>query len=113
VFVALKEILEPYEEHLRLLPYKPEFYALVTRQAVHKGKPIWFGAIRMGKNYVSYHLMPVYMNAAMQKRIPPELKKRMQGKACFNFAEVDLGLFQQLSDLTTAGFEAYRAMKYV
>ncbi len=113
VFVALKEILEPYEEHLRLLPYKPEFYALVTRQAVHKGKPIWFAAIRMGKNYVSYHLMPVYMNAAMQKRIPPELKKRMQGKACFNFAEVDLGLFQQLSDLTTAGFEAYRAMKYV
>jgi hypothetical protein len=80
---------------------------------VHKGKPVWFAAIRMGKNYVSYHLMPVYMNAGMQKRIPPELKKRMQGKACFNFSEVDPALFRQLAVLTEAGFEGYRALKYV
>lgn len=113
VFATLKGILEPYEEHLRILPYKPEYYCLVTRLAVHKGKPVWFAAIRMGKNYVSYHLMPVYMNAGMQKRIPPELKKRMQGKACFNFNEVDPALFRQLSELTAAGFEGYRAMKYV
>ncbi len=80
VFAALKVILEPYEKDFQVLPYRPEFYCLVTRLAVHKGKPVWFTAIRMGKNYVSYHLMPVYMNPAMQKRIPPELKKRMQGK---------------------------------
>jgi len=30
---------------------------------------------RMGKNYVSYHLMPVYMNPALQKHISPELKR--------------------------------------
>jgi len=69
VFAGLQEILKPYEKHLHVLPYKPEFYTLVTRLAVHKGKPVWFAAIRMGKNYVSYHLMPVYMNAALQKRI--------------------------------------------
>jgi hypothetical protein len=113
VFAALKAILEPYKKHLHVLPYKPEFYCLVTRLPVHKGKPVWFAAIRMGKNYVSYHLMPVYMHPAMQKRIPPELKKRMQGKACFNFAEVDPVLFRQLADLTAAGFEGYRALKYV
>ncbi len=113
VFAALKEILEPYEKHLHILPYKPEFYCLVTRLSVHKGKLVWFAAIRMGKNYVSYHLMPVYMNPAMQKRIPPELKKRMQGKACFNFSEVDHGLFRELAGLTRAGFEGYRAMKFV
>jgi hypothetical protein len=67
----------------------------------------------MGKNYVSYHFMPVYMNGGMQKRIPPELKKRMQGKACFNFSEVDPKLFRQLAELTAAGFEGYRALKYV
>src|SRR5713101_9669192 len=81
VFDALKEILLPYEKHLQVLPYKPEFYCLVTKLSVLKGKPVWFAAIRMGKNYVSYHFMPVYMNQAMQERIPPELKKRMQGKA--------------------------------
>jgi hypothetical protein len=113
VFAALKGILEPYEKDLHVLPYKPESYCLVTRLTVHKGKPVWFAYIRMGKNYVSYHLLPVYMNAAMQKRIPPELKKRMQGKACFNFSEVDPALFRQLSELTAAGFEGYRAMKYV
>jgi len=113
VFAALKEILEPYEKHLHVLPYKPEYYCLVTRLAVHNGKPVWFAAIRMGKNYVSYHFMPVYMNPAMQKRIPPELKKRMQGKACFNFSEVDPALFRQLADLTAAGFEGYRTLKYV
>jgi len=113
VFAALKDILEPYEKDLHVLPYKPEYYCLVTRLAVHKSKPAWFAAIRMGKNYVSYHLMPVYMNAAMQKRIPPELKKRMQGKACFNFSEVHPALFCQLSELTAAGFEGYRVLKYV
>ena len=113
VFNALQEILRPYEKHLKILPYRPEFYALVTRLSVHKGKPVWFAAIRMGKNYVSYHFMPVYMNGGMQKRIPPELKKRMQGKACFNFSEVDPALFRQLADLTAAGFEGYRAMKCV
>lgn len=113
VFAALKELLAPYQKHLHVLPYKPEFYALVTRQPVHKGKPLWFAAIRVGKKYVSYHFMPVYMNAALQKRIPPELKKRMQGKACFNFSAVAPALFRQLADLTAAGFEGYRALKYV
>ncbi len=113
VFAALKDILEPYEKDLHVLPYKPEYYCLVTRLAVRKGKPAWFAAIRMGKNYVSYHFMPVYMNPGMQKRIPPELKKRMQGKACFNFSEVDPALFRQLSELTATGFEGYRALKYV
>jgi hypothetical protein len=29
----------------------------------------------------------------------------MQGKACFNFSEVDPALFRQLTDLTAVGFE--------
>jgi len=70
-----------------------------------EGKPVWFAVIRMGKNYVSYHLMPVYMNRVLQKRISPELKKRMQGKACFNFSEVNPALFRQLTDLTAAGLK--------
>jgi hypothetical protein len=53
------------------------------------------------------------MNAAMQKRISPELNKRMQGKACFNFREVDAALFRQLAELIAAGFEGHRALKYV
>jgi hypothetical protein len=29
--------------------------------------------------------MPLYMNPALTKTISPPLKKRMQGKTCFNF----------------------------
>jgi len=38
----------------------------VTRLPVQKGKPVRLAAIRMVKNYVSYHLMPVYMNPVLQ-----------------------------------------------
>jgi hypothetical protein len=113
VFQALKKILAPYEKNLQVQAIKAIFYALVTQKPVHNGKTIWFAAIRVGKNYVSYHLMPVYRNAAMQRRIPPELKRRMQGKACFNFTEVEPAIFQQLAELTAAGFEGYRSLKYI
>ncbi len=113
VFASLQKILKPYEQHLHVLPYKPEFYCLVTRLPVYKKKPVWFAAIRKGKNYVSYHLMPVYMNPVLQKRISPELKKRMQGKACFNFNLIAPALFRELATLTRAGFASYRARKFV
>jgi hypothetical protein len=113
VFAALKKILNPYEKHLSIVRYKPEFYYLETVLPCHTGKPVCFGAVRLGKNYVSYYLMPVYMNPELQKRISPELKKRMQGKSCFNFTEVDSVLFRELAALTAAGFKGFRARKLI
>jgi hypothetical protein len=113
VFAALKKILNPYEKHLSVVRYKPEFYYLETVLPCYKGKPVCFGAVRLGKNYVSYYLMPVYMNPELQKRISPELKKRLQGKSCFNFTEVDSVLFRELAALTAAGFKGFRARKLV
>ena len=113
VFAALKKILTPYEKRLRIVRYKPEFYYLETLLPRYKGKAVCFGAVRLGKNYVSYYLMPVYMNAALQRRISPELKKRMQGKSCFNFTQIDPVLFRELADLTAAGFKGFRALKYI
>ena len=37
----------------------------------------------------------------------PELRKRMQGKSCFNFTKVDEGLFDELSDITAKGREMF------
>jgi hypothetical protein len=113
VFASLTKILKPYEKHLSVVPYRPEFYCLQTRAVGPNGKPVWFGAVRLGKNYVSYHFMPIYMNAALRKRVSPALKKRMQGKACFNFAEIDSALFRELAELTAAGFACYREKKFV
>jgi hypothetical protein len=57
--------------------------------------------------------MPVYGCPAMLKSISPELKKRMQGKACFNFTEVEPKLFRELGKITDDGFKAFRSKKLV
>jgi len=113
VFAALKKILTPYEKRLSVVRYKPEFYYLETLLPGPTGKAVCFGAVRLGKNYVSYYLMPVYMTPDLQKRISPELQKRMQGKSCFNFTEIDPLLFRELAALTRAGFAGFRALKYI
>jgi len=51
--------------------------------------------------------MPVYINPKFLKGISPDLKKRMQGKSCFNFKIVDESLFKELAILTKEGFEYY------
>jgi hypothetical protein len=40
----------------------------------------------------------------------PELRRRMQGKSCFNFRTVDEPLFAELARITEAGFEPYLAL---
>lgn len=71
------------------------------------GQPMWFGGVQRMKNYVSYHLMPVYSHAALAATIPPGLRARMQGKSCFNFRAEDPALFEQLEALTRAAAAAY------
>ena len=113
VFAALKGILTPYAKRLSVVRYRPEFYYLETVLPSDTGKPALFGAVRLGKSYVSYYLMPVYMDPALHKRISPELRKRMQGKSCFNFTEIDPVLFRELAALTRAGFAGFRRVKYI
>ena len=71
-------------------------------------KELWFGGVQIKKNYVSYHLMPVYMYSDLVKEISPELKKRMQGKSCFNFKQVDKDLFKQLAELTDKCIKTFK-----
>lgn len=111
VFAALKEILKPYEKQLRINTDKPACYAIEMRDIFHRGKPLYFAGVRLGKAYVSYYLMPVYMNPPLMKQISPDLKKRMQGKACFNFSAVDPALFRELAQLTSAGLKCFKSQK--
>jgi hypothetical protein len=43
----------------------------------------------------------------------PALKKRMQGKACFNFTEVDPALFRELKQLTERSYQFWRELGWV
>jgi hypothetical protein len=68
----------------------------------------YVAGIRVGKSYVSYYLMPVYGMPELLSGVSPELRRRMQGKACFNFTRVDEALFAELATLTATGIERFR-----
>lgn len=72
-----------------------------------KKEPAWFGAVQLKKNYVSCHLMPLYALPALLDRVSPDLRKRMQGKSCFNFRKVEPELLDALERLTAQCAAAY------
>jgi hypothetical protein len=107
IFAALKPIFEKYADSLAVQVDKPDQYYLETRTAVRKGQRFQFGGVKIGKAYVSFHLMTV-MRPAIQAAISPELKKRMQGKSCFNFTRVEPSHIAELTKLAAAGFEEFK-----
>jgi hypothetical protein len=111
VFERLKDILTPYEPKMDVSQNTDTMYVLNTRSLLKKNYPLMFGGVRLGKNYVSYHLMSVYTTPGVA--MSPELKKRMQGKACFNFKAVDERLFNELAKMTKAGAKRFSDEKFV
>ena len=112
IFVELKSMLAKFEQLLAVQKDEPGLYTLVTKKPSpflqHKGQPMFFGSVRVGKAYVSYHLMPIYMCEPLQKLISKELKKRMQDKACFNFrAAPEPALITELQALTEASWKRW------
>ena len=118
IFAALKPVLKKHVKRLAVNADTAEEYTLVTKSASpfpqHKGQPMFFGSVRKGKAYVSFHLMPVYMSPTLNKRIPPALQKRMQGKSCFNFKTgPEPDLITDLSRLTEAALDDWSARKWL
>ena len=105
VFEALKAIMARHASSLVVAVDGPDNYLLNTHYSERWKKELMFGAVQRKKNYVSYHLMPVYMCPELLDDISPELRKRMQGKSCFNFKVVDQALFRELAQLTRRGFD--------
>lgn len=108
VFEHLKNILKPLEPKLTVTADTPGAYSLDGPYSEKWKKQLFFGSAQIKKNYVSFYLMPVYMFPDLLKDISPELRKRMQGKACFNFKKIEPDLFEELSGLTRKGFEKFR-----
>jgi hypothetical protein len=113
VFSALMGLFAPFEKSLVLKTAKSGYSYLESRTPTYKNRPMFFAGVREGKNYVSYHLMPVAGCRELLDGMSPELRKRMQGKACFNFTEVDERLFKELASLTQAGYEKFKSLKYL
>jgi hypothetical protein len=118
VFGVLKPVLAEYANRLAVKADTSVEYTLVTKSASpfpqHKGQPMYFGSVRLGKAYVSVHLMPLYMSPVLVKAISPALKKRMQGKTCFNFkTEPEPELIAALTRLTEAALQQWSEKKWL
>ncbi len=113
VFQELKKILKPYAKELVVVSEQDDNFYLDTSYLMKNKKPMYFGSVKVNRTYVSFHLMPVYVFPDLLKDISPELKRRMQGKSCFNFNRLDALLFKELSQLTLRGYAAYKKAGYL
>ncbi|MFO1251773.1 MAG: hypothetical protein U1E77_11725 [Inhella sp.] len=112
-FAALRELLRPHAAGLVLRTDTPDCYYLDTAYPLPNGQPLFFASVQIKKSYVSVYLMPVYVQPALLAGISPGLRKRMQGKSCFNFKTVEPELFAELAQLTADGLRSYREQGFV
>ncbi|MDQ3101881.1 MAG: DUF1801 domain-containing protein [Bacteroidota bacterium] len=108
VIDRLRSFVEPYSADFHWRSDGPDGFYTDTTKTDQKGKPEFFASAQVKKNAVSFYLMPVYCFPDLLNGISPELKKRMQGKSCFNFKEVDPRLFNELKTLIERSHKRYR-----
>ena len=103
VFARLRAILEPYAPEMHVSADDPTWYGLDMAPPEERNPTTWFGAVRRGKRYVSIYLMPVYVEPSLLDGASAELRRRQQGKSCFNFTKVDEGLLGELETILRRG----------
>jgi hypothetical protein len=96
-FTALRSILARHAGDAVVTADDATEFALARPGA--NGKPIFLAAVQQKRRYVAVHLFPIYERPAMLQGLSPALRKRMQGKSCFNFTTVDTVLFAELERL--------------
>ncbi len=114
VFAQLKAMMTKFVGVLQPLPGKPMSYILggpASEKSLHR--PLWFGGPTVGKAYVSFHLLPVYVYPVLLDDISPELRQRMQGKACFNFKKPEPKLVAELENLTRRSYKLFQNAGFI
>lgn len=108
VFSRLRAIAARHAARLQVTADAKDHYCLSIAHSPKLGRGFPVVWVKVGKNYVSYHFMPVYMFPALKKGLSAELTGRMQGKSCFNFTKVDEALLAELADVTAEGLALSR-----
>ncbi len=109
----LKAIFKPYLKKLIVVSESESGIYLDTNVILKNKHRMFFGGVRTGKAYVSFHLMPLYCFPELSGSMSPALKKHMQGKACLNFTTVDSSLFKELRGLTKLGAAKFMSKEFM
>lgn len=103
VFDRIRPMYAAHEAKCVIIRDGPAGYILGSQEVREKdGYRTWFGGVEIKKSYVSAHLFAVYMHPEMLDGIDPGLRKRMQGKSCFNFKKADDPALEALAALVEA-----------
>ena len=113
LFQRLKSILVQHSAGMTVVTDNQSNYYLDTTHIMKNKKPLFFGSVQVKKNYISFHLMAVYVNPLLLNSVSSDLKKRMQGKSCFNFTTIQNELFDELETLVAIGLDYYQSEGYV
>ncbi|MEG0191542.1 MAG: hypothetical protein RR831_02335 [Stenotrophomonas sp.] len=108
LFVALRDLLFPYKAALVVVHDDHDHFYANCRNVDAKGKAQFFAAVKVSGRRHSFHFMPIYTFPELLAGISPGLKKRMQGKSCFNFDARDPALLRELQLLVDQGVLRYR-----
>ena len=109
IFDRIRAMFAAHEGKCVILHDTPDRYLLGAQEVREKdGYRTWFGGVEIKKSYVSAHVFPVYVHPDMLETIDPALKKRMQGKSCFNFKKLDGAPLDQLAALVDAGAARFK-----
>jgi hypothetical protein len=108
-FTALRGMLKTHAATLTVTADTPTDFVVASKTKTdRRGRPMFVAGVQVRKRYVSYHLMPIYMMPALLTSMSPELKKRLQGKGCFNFTEITHAQLRELSRLTKKGIAGFK-----
>jgi hypothetical protein len=93
--------LGKYRVHAKIAHDTNNHYYLNHALPNAKSKPVFWAVVKTAASKVALHLMTVYTQPEMLTNITPALKKRMQGKSCFNFNFncIDEALFNEVESL--------------
>jgi hypothetical protein len=108
IFARLRAILQPHAARLKVTADTPEHYCLDVALSPKLKKAFPVAWVKVGKAYVGYHFMPVYMFPKLRDAMSTKLRARMQGKSCFNFKTADEALFKELEQVTAEGLALSR-----
>ena len=111
-FQTLRAMLERHRGRLVVVTDTADNFALASPTMVDRsGRPLFAAAVQIKKSYVSYHLVPVYVQPGLVDSLSPALRKRMQGKSCFNFTTIDAAEAKELAALTRKGLAGFKNLK--
>lgn len=101
----LLAILAPYEDRL-------EWATIYGNRALRRpgaNAHDWFAFVKLASKHVGFFLLPITKWPELTEGLSPALRKRLTGKATFNFSTVDEAEMTELEGLVARAFHRYLA----